>query len=388
MNKKMICSIVSAAVLFGTCPMTVLADDDLKTLKTPLDFRNVKVDMEDSDMGWKWKANSQKLILEDFRVHVPSSNMEKQSVIFLPDDCKVELEGENNHIKVDSYHCDIFSCEGDMIISSDGKLMVETVSLGTDIFFSEGGSVTVKDEVEITADPCKGRVAYIKHAKGNDPVFSINGDAKITLHEDDIDDDSIFVTHKSSVTPSSNWISFAEIVDDWDDEYIHLISENSKKPAEPVKPIDPPAEEPSTDKPVKQSEYQIVIGNSAIKKDGTVTYISDANPYLSHGYTMLPLRALLTVTGADVDIALDAVTKTITVTEKSDSQYANKVTIVIGEKQMKHGAESIDLYTPAELDKTRAFVSLRDWMNILSALDMPASDLNWDAKTKTVTFMK
>ena len=103
---------------------------------------------------------------------------------------------------------------------------------------------------------------------------------------------------------------------------------------------------------------------------------------------MLPLRALLNVTGANVDIAWDAVTKTITVTEKSDSQYANKVTIVIGEKQMIHGAENINLYTPAELGEARAFVSLRDWMNILSALDMPASDLNWDAKTKMVTFMK
>ena len=55
---------------------------------------------------------------------------------------------------------------------------------------------------------------------------------------------------------------------------------------------------------------------------------------------------------------------------------------------MKHDTESINLYTPAELGKARAFVSLRDWMNILSALDMPASDLNWDAKTKMVTFMK
>jgi hypothetical protein len=62
------------------------------------------------------------------------------------------------------------------------------------------------------------------------------------------------------------------------------------------------------------------------------------------------------------------------------------VYVVIGEKEIiLPGGEKISVSTPAELSGGRAFVSLRDWMNILSALDMPASNLNWDAKTKTVT---
>ena len=209
-----------------------------------------------------------------------------------------------------------------------------------------------------------------------------------------MDKDSIFITYKKGATPTENWVDLAEKADEWDDEYVNLVSRQAAKPDKPVteeKPADPPsAEDPSAEAPAKQSEYQITIGNAAIKKDGYVTYISDAKPYLSHGYTMLPLRALLNVTNANVDIAWDAVTKTITVTEKddTDSQYVNRVYVVIGENQMVHGEENINVSTPAELKDGRTFVALRDWMNILSALDMPASDLNWDHKTKTVTFMK
>ena len=306
----------------------------------------------------------------------------------------MDIEGKNNVIETHSYGCDVFYGEGELKISSDGKIMISTGSLSSNVIYAQRGPVIIDEEVEITVEPLKGRLIYVDNAKGRDPIISIQDEAKVIFLEEDGDKDSIYVTHKSSVDPSDNWLDFAETEDEWDDDYVNLVAQDAvktEKPVKPEKPAAPPAEEePSVEEPAKQSEYQITIGNAAIKKDGYVTYVADAKPYLSHGYTMLPLRALLNVTNANVDIAWDAVTQTITVTEKNeeDSPYVNRVYVVIGENQMVHGEENINVSTPAELKDGRTFVALRDWMNILSALDMPASDLNWDHKTKTVTFMK
>lgn len=394
MKKKTLCGVLMAAMVLGICPATAMAEDNLKTLTSPLDFRNVKEDRKDTEMGWEWKASSQKLILEDFRVEVPFGKMEEEAVIYLPDESKIEIEGKNNVIKTESYHCDVFYCEGELLISSDGKIEISTGSMGSNVIFAKKGPVIIDDEVEMTIEPLKGKIIRVENVKGDGPIISIQDEAMIKVLEEDMDKDSIFITYKKGATPTANWVDLAEKADEWDDEYVNLVSRQAAKPDKPVteeKPADPPAaEEPSAEEPAKQSEYQITIGNAAIKKDGYVTYVSDAKPYLSHGYTMLPLRALLNVTDAKVDITWDAVTQTITVTEKNeeDSQYVNRVYVVIGENQMVHGEENINVSTPAELKDGRTFVALRDWMNILSALDMPASDLNWDHKTKTVTFMK
>ena len=389
MNKKALCGILSTAILFGACPMTALAEERLNTLDTNImDFRNATEDREGD--GWYWDADDLTLTLENFYYEVPEGKLEEKAAIYLPDEAEVEIEGKENVLNIYSYHCDAFYCEGEVNFYGDGELEIMLDSSGADAIFVKKGPLLIDDEVEITVES-RGYVIYLEEAKGDKPLISIQDEAKLIFNKEDHEKRNILLVKKSGVATSYNWFDYAEVDDEWDDEYINLVAKSTvktEKPEKEEKPATPPAEETPADEPVKQSEYQIVIGNSAIKKDGAVTYISDAKPYLSHGYTMLPLRALLNVTGANVDIAWDAVTKTITVTEKSDSQDVNKVTIVIGEKQMKHGTESINLYTPAELGKARAFVSLRDWMNILSALNMPASDLNWDAKTKTVTFMK
>ena len=94
MKKKILCGILSAAMLFGICPtMAIAADDTLIELKQPLDFRNADTDMEDPEMGWKWKASSQKLTLENFRVTVPKGSMENEAVFYLPDESKVDKIG-------------------------------------------------------------------------------------------------------------------------------------------------------------------------------------------------------------------------------------------------------------------------------------------------------
>lgn len=394
MKKKTLCGILTTAMLFGICPANAMAEDaELATLTNPLDFRNVDVDMEDPEMGWKWKASSQKLTLENFRVVVPSGHMESEAVFYLPDESKVDIEGKNNMIKTESYGCDVFYSEGELKISSDGKIEISTGSLSSNVIYAHRGPVIIDEEVEMTVEPLKGRLVYVDNAKGRDPIFSIQDEAKIIFLKEDGEDDSIYITHKSSVAPADNWLDYAEAEDEWDDDYVNLVAAaavKAEKPETEEKPADPPAAAPPSaeEEPAAKSEYQITIGNAAIKKDGYVTYISDAKPYLSHGYTMLPLRALLNVTNADAGVMWDAVTKTVTVRKNSDTQYTKMAYIVIGEKEFVTAEGNIGLSTPTELKDGRAFVSLRDWMNILAALDMPASNLNWDAKTKTVTFTK
>lgn len=400
MKKKTLCGILAAALLFSASPVTALAEekhdyDDLTVLTESLDFRNAKGDIVDEELGYDWDASSQTLTLDGFRVSVPAGKLEEEALIYLPDESTIDIDSDDNVIETLSYHCDAIYCEGELWFEGDGELEIYTDSMGASAIYAIRGPVVFDDEVEITVEP-DGYIIYVKDAKGSNPIISFRDEAKLIFPKEDAHDRSILVTHKSSVDPTDNWLDFAETEDEWEDDYINLVAKSAVKADKndkdkEDKPADPPAAEaPSAEEPAKQSEYQITIGNTAIKKDGYVTYISDAKPYLSHGYTMLPLRALLNVTGADVDITWDAVTKTISITEKTDvdSQYVNRVYVVIGENQMIHGPENINLYTPAELSEGRAFVSLRDWMNILSALDMPASDLSWDAKTKTVTFLK
>ena len=280
MKKKTLCGVLMAAMVLGICPATAMAEDDLKTLTSPLDFRNVKEDRKDTEMGWEWKASSHKLILEDFRVEVPFGKMEEEAVIYLPDESKIEIEGKNNVIKTESYHCDVFYCEGELLISSDGKIEISTGSMGSNVIFAKKGPVIIDDEVEMTIEPLKGKIIRVENVKGDGPIISIQDEAMIKVLEEDMDKDSIFITYKKGATPTENWVDLAEKADEWDDEYVNLVSRQAAKPDKPIteeKPADPPAaEDPSAEAPTKQSEYQITIGNAAIKKDGYVTYISDA----------------------------------------------------------------------------------------------------------------
>lgn len=397
MKKKTLCGILATAMLFGVCPVTALAEcehdhDDLITLRESLDFRNAKSDIIDEELGYEWDASSQTLTLNEFRISVPAGVLEDKAIIYLPDESTIDIDSDDNVIQSLSYRCDAIYCEGELWFEGDGELEIITESMRSSAIYAIRGPVVFDDEVEITVEP-DGYIIYVKDAKGSNPIISFRDEAKLSFPKEDARERSVLVTHKSSVTPTSNWLDFAEVEDDWDEDYINLVAKDAVKTESPKKdetPADPPAaEEPSAEEETAaKSEYQITIGNAAIKKDGYVTYISDAKPYLSHGYTMLPLRALLNVTDADVDITWDAATKTVTVRKNSDTQYTKMAYIVIGEETFVTAEGNVDMSTAAELSEGRAFVSLRDWMNILSALDMPASDLSWDAKTKTVTFMQ
>ena len=85
MNKKVLCSTLTAAILFGVCPATALAEESLHTLDTDImDFRNAEEDREGD--GWYWDANGLTLTLEDFRYTVPEGKLEESAAIYLPDE--------------------------------------------------------------------------------------------------------------------------------------------------------------------------------------------------------------------------------------------------------------------------------------------------------------
>ena len=386
MKKKSLCGILSAVMLFSLCPATAMAKEEpLQEIKESIDLREEKNSV--SGEGWEWDGDDT-LTLNDFRAEIERGILEEEALFYLPEDVKVEIEGDENYIDNRSYGCDVFNCEGKVIFDGDGYIEIYIDSSSASAIYSKGGPVIFRDELEMFVET-DGYLMYIKEAKGTDPIISVTDEAIVSF-PDDVDNDIITIVRKSKTkSDTTNWFNYKEYFDDWD-ETINLIPKNTKVVNDKVKPE---TEKPETEKPKEEmpaepekNTYQITIGSPAIVKNGIVSYTADVSPYLSNGYTMLPLRALLNVAGDDVSVAWDKATKTVSVSKNTDTQYSKLVYVVIGEKEITlPGGEKISVSTPAELNGGRAFVSLRDWMNILTALDMPASNLNWDAKTKTVT---
>lgn len=384
MNKKLICSMAAVAILIGMLPVSALAADTPYEIKNwVMDFRDGRNDCEGD--GWEWDARSKTLTLEDFNAVVPDGEMEEQAAIFLPKESTIYLNGKNNELTTESYHCAGIYCEGELYISGSGKLKITTESYGASAIYVDHGPLVFDDKVEVTIEP-EGYVIYIDEAKGRDGVINVLDRAKV-IFPDDATDRNITVTHKSSVKPTNNWFNYEEEIDR-DDETVTLVAKK-EKPAdtdEEDKDTEKTDEQENPTEPVKHS-YQVTIGSPAIVKDGKVSYTADAAPYLKNGYTMLPLRALLNGMDAPVDLSWSPSAKTVTVFDiRTDNGPTAKASISIGGTKMILVDKEFTLSTPAETKNGRTFVSLRDWMQIMDALDMPASELSWDSKTKTVSF--
>ena len=373
MNKKGICGILSAAILFGACPMTAFAEETLHTLDTNImDFRNAEEDREGD--GWYWDANGLTLTLENFYYEVPAGKLEEAAAIYLPDEAYVEIEGEDNVLNIHSYRCDAFYCEGEVNFYGDGELEITLGSSGADAIFVKKGPLLIDDEAVITVES-RGYVVYLDNARGDKPLISIQDDAKLIFNKKDHEGRNIVLVKKSGVKTSPNWLDYAEVEDDWDDDYINLVAkETVTKPEK-----EEPAQEPeSSDETSAWNEYKIVVGNADILKNGEVSYTADVVPYLNKdGYTMLPLRALLEVSNPEQAVNWNNGTK-------SAHTFVNNklVSIKPGEATYTKALDRILLSTPAETVNGRLFVSLRDWMSIM---EIDGSQLHWNTATKTVT---
>lgn len=366
MKKKILSILLSCFTVIGFTPVTALADGtDTEINLMMMDFREVKTDQQGDN--WDWDASAKILTLNDYQGTVNAGVREKSSAILLPEDSTLYLEGKNNKITTNSYHCNGVYCDGDLYIDGDGKLEIDIESAGGSAIYVNNGVLSIVDEVEINVDSPRHAI-YIYDLKANNVAITVKDKAKLSF-PDYLMDDAVYVVTRSGVDPDSITFDYEE-THDKGDEIITLTKLETKAPEEL------PAEEPEGGgKPV--NTYVISIGNKEIKKNGGTTFTSDAVPYIANGYTMLPLRALLVLSDPNVEINYDGSTKTAVI-----SYNKKTFTLVANQGTMTKENVPVALATAAEIKDGRLFVSLRDWMKIT---EINNNQVSWDSETKTVT---
>lgn len=368
--KKIISILLTCSAIIGFFPVFASADDAKTEISLmAMDFREVKSDQQGKN--WDWDASEKVLTLNDFQGVVNEGVRESSAAILLPEDSMLWLEGKNNEISTKSYHCSGIYSEGELTIAGDGKLQVNIESMGASAIYVNDGVLSLEDEIEINIDSPRHAI-YIYNLKANKVAVTVKDKATLTF-PDDLDDDAIYVVTRSKVDPDSISFDYKE-THDKDEEIIALTKAEIQKP-EPEKPETENSEEKPSEK-ISENTYTISIGNKDIQKNDKLAYAADVAPYISNGYTMLPLRALLEISDPSVEIKWDSPSKTATI-----SYNGKTFTIVANHETMTKDNDPIALSTVAEVNGGRLFVSLRDWMQIM---DIPDEKVSWDSTTKTV----
>ncbi len=371
--KKIISILLTCSVVIGLLPVMALAEDTPTAISLmAMDFREIETDQQGTT--WNWDASAKTLTLNNFQGVVNVGVRENSAAILLPEDSMVVLEGDDNEITTNSYHCNGIYCDGDLFISGNGKLDIKIESMSASAIYVNNGVLSMDDEVEVNTDSLRFAI-YIYNLKSNSVAVSVKDDAKFTF-PDDLNADAIYVVTKKGVDPDTITFNYKETRDTVE-EIVTLTKLEAK--AIEVKPEETPAETPAETptEEITDNTYLISIGSKEIQKNGEVAYTSDAVPYLSNGYTMLPLRALLVLSDPNVEIKWDSPSKTATI-----SYDGKTVTLIANEKTMIKEKESVTLSTAAEIKDGRLFVSLRDWMKIMELSD---DQVSWDAQTRSVT---
>lgn len=362
--KKKIISILTCSTLLGLMPVSAFGQEiNLMSM----DFREATADSQGT--GWDWDANSKTLTLTNFQGIVSEGVREESAAILLPEDSILLVEGNNNEITANSYRCSGIYSEGDLIIGGDGTLDINIASPKASGVYLNGGILSIEDDVDITVDAPTYAI-YIYGLKSNQVAVSVLEDATFAF-PDDLSDDAVYVIVKDNVDPNSITFNYKE-TRDISDELVTLSEVEVEEIPEVIPEVIPPQTTDDDD-----DIYTISIGNKVIQKNGANAYTSDVAPYINNGYTMLPLRALLTISDPSVQIKWDAPSKTATISYDDDT-----FVIKAGNTTMTEDGEVIALATPAEVLDGRLFVSLRDWMKIM---DISNEDVSWNSTTKTVT---
>ncbi len=369
MKKKLLSLFFCGIFLTCLCPTAAMAEDTMKTMELgQMDFRHADTDRKGD--GWYWDADDTTLTLENFRYTFSASATEDAAAIYLPKDAYVQIEGKNNRLETKSFHGDAFHCAGSVHFYGEGTLSIFLADSGSHAIHVVEGPLLMDNEVEITVET-PGYLVYLENAKGDRPLVRILEQAKLRFQTKDHEKKNILLIKKENALTYSNWLSYTAEQDSFDLEYTNLVAKAAN--AEPTEPPVPPIE---TEAP--KNEYRIIIGDTDIYKNGSISYTADVVPYLNRdGYTMLPLRALLMVSNADHEISWNPSIK------QASTLINNKqVALISGETTYIKETQKIQLRTPAETVNGRMFVSLRDWMDIM---EIDVSNLHWDAAAKTIT---
>lgn len=372
MNKKYLCGVLSAAVLLGAYPNAVFAEDITKSL----DFRSATENL--SGDGWTWDASNLTLTLENFSVTVQKGNLEERAAIYLPEESTIRVNGNQNEIIAHAYDCDAIYCEGELTFEGKGTLKITTDSYSAGAIYAVRGPVSFYDDVEIATEP-EGYAIYVENAKGQNPIISVQDDAKVTFPKENANKSSILVTKSSSTKQGENWFDYAETYDEFDDTIALVAKDEVKKNESKTddKTDGTKTDETKPDETKAVNEYLLTIGSNEILKNGTVAYTADVAPYIKDGYTMLPLRALLAISAPEQALNWDAAKRTASTVVNGKS-----VLLTPDAATYQKGNEAVALSTSITLKDGRLFLSLRDWLTIM---EQDASSLTWDDKTKTVT---
>lgn len=371
MKKKIISILLTCSTLMGLFPVLALADNgETEISLMAMDFREVKTDKQGNN--WDWDASAKILTLNDFKGVVNEGVREKSAAILLPEDSMLWLEGNNNEITTNAYHCSGIYSDGDLVIAGDGKLDVNIKSMGASAIYVNDGVLSLEDEIEVNVDAPRHAI-YIYNLKANKVAVSVTDKAKLTF-PDELDDDAVYVVTRNNVDPDSITFDYKESHDK-PEEIITLTKSEVKKPETEKPETEKPEEKPSEE--ITQNTYTISIGKKEIRKNAEVAYTADVAPYISNDYTMLPLRALLVISDPNVEIKWDSPSKTATI-----SYNGKTFSVIANQATMTKDNQPINLATAAEVNEGRLFVSLRDWMQIM---DISDDHISWDSETKTVT---
>lgn len=371
MKKKIISILLTCSAIIGLLPALAFAEDTKTEIDLmSMDFREVKTDQQGTN--WDWDASDKILTLNNFQGVVNEGIREKSAAILLPKDSILWLEGKNNEITTNSYHCSGIYSDGDLSIEGDGKLEVNIKSMGASAIYVNDGVLYLDDKVEINVDSPRHAI-YIYNLKANQVAVSVLDKAKLTF-PDELGDDAVYVITRNKVDPNSITFDYKE-THDKAEEIITLTKAEAQKPEpekpEPEKPEEKPIEE------IKNDTYTMSIGNKNILKNGAIAHSTDVAPYIKNGYTMLPLRTLLVISNPNVEIIWNSHTKTATI-----SYEGSTFIIIANHDTMTKDGKTVSLNTAAEVIDGRLFVSLRDWMKIM---DIPNDQVAWNPATKTVT---
>ncbi len=383
-TKQILCSTFAACIMVTAIPFSTKAET------SPIwkyDFSTQTTDV--SGEGFTWNADSKILSLDGLSVIIPEGVNENSAAIRLPKDSVLYLDNDSE-IVVESYGCHAVYADGDLTIRGNGeRLTLKTTASNADTVHVYRGNINIEDGVTIESYP-GGSALYVDEARGNDGVVNITDTAKVEIY--DPNDNNFYardlhtlvrIIYRKPDKPSDSWLNFDEAYKK-DDEMVLLTKKTTKEP-EKQETDDQNTEKPETEKPETQKpetpkthNYTLKIGDTAIYKDEKLVAHSDAAPYLSQkGYTMLPLRALLTVFEPDTKIDWKPQTKTATL-------YFGKNNAVITENSetMIINGEPVKMAQPAQTKDKRFFLSLRDWTKLMG---VSSDTLQWNSTDKEVT---
>ncbi len=375
--KKMIVVFAALTTLLCAAPVYAKTSEPLIINNWHLDFRDRTKNCSNADMGWEWNARSRTLTLEDFRVQVPDGEMEHQAAIFLPENSTIQLVGDTNAIYAHAYDCTPVYCEGKLTFAGRGSMLITTDSSAASGIFVEHGPLVFSESVKITFDPA-GYVFTLNDVKGGEAVLSVRDKAKVIFPDDHVR--AIAVTHDSSVKSKQIAYDYDQDIDR-EAGTVTLLKNSAKSDTE--KPEELPAEQNAL-----SHEYRFPVGSPVVLKDGSSAITVGASPYISEGYTMLPLRALEVVSSPEPEnyfsTIWDSAARTISICHTTpDNPYNSAVLIFTDEPKMRmEGGEFLSLTTPVSLKGERTFISLRDFAKALELMGVTC-EIRWEAATKT-----